>query len=834
MAAEELVIKVSALVSDVEKSFAGVRRSVDQLGTGFDGINSKVAAFGRTFGVALGTTAVVSGLQRLAATVLENAGNITDLSNKTGLAMRTIQQFQHVAEQTGTTVDAFTNAAFKLGTNLAGGSKSVVAGVTALGLSFKDLQALSPDEQFNRIASALGDMENPQERNRIALELFGKSAKDILPAIAEGYRKIAGEAVIASDEQIKSLDRAGDAFSKFFRDATQHATAAAGALVLAGQGIAEAGFTKLFTDSFSKGGPIAAGLDVVATKFADVELAGLKSAAGNQKVTKSLTDLIAETDRTAEAQKKAQRATEAYTQSVKALTDRLSGAALTSEVGKLSDAIKGLTTEQKKNPAVMDRMADAAQDLQQRGAALTPELFQLTLTTGRFFDELMRGQAGFDAIAQGFKTTDGGIQQTVDRLNEFIDLMNDPKLRGVVGGAIETGGFQFGTPAIPPPPEVKQRFDEVARAIQHLGQVAGGTFGEMVTGIGGLMEAMDTYRQHTLTNTQKIGAAIEGIAHVWAATGGNQTPGQGALSGALAGASAGAMFGPWGAAAGAVGGAILGAIRGTTEYEQRVRAAAESMRQLTNAAVEQAGGLDKLRAQFSVVGIQIDEALRSRNPEFLREVLNEGYEKTRILNDALVEYGLTWENLGATGRAVELGSQFDTLKAKTDVLKDAGVDYNLILEKQKGQYSELVQAAIRTGTEIPEAMKGTLQDLVNLGELVREDGTAFQDLGDISWSKTMTQGFADVTNAIDRLIEVFTGHGGLNNQLDNLSRRNIRIPIGFDLDRVPDLSRSSVSIGTLPTPEDGTTTVILEMDGRTLAEAVVPNIPGVVERYGLV
>jgi hypothetical protein len=42
-----------------------------------------------------------------------------------------------------------------------------------------------------------------------------------------------------------------------------------------------------------------------------------------------------------------------------------------------------------------------------------------------------------------------------------------------------------------------------------------------------------------------------------------------------------------------------------------------------------------------------------------------------------------------------------------------------------------------------------------------------------------------------------------------------------------------VPVGSLPSPESGSTTVILEMDSYQVAEAVVPQIPGVVQRYGL-
>lgn len=236
-----LTVKLGAQIAEFQSEFREASRSAQKFQSDFQGIATKASAFGNI--IASGVMSAVGQLGTFARTILENAGHITDLAKKTGLTTESIQRMQAVAEQTGTTIDAFTTSAFKLGANLSTGSKSVVAAVGALGLSFKDLQRLSPDEQFNRIATALGKMENPQERNQLALTLFGKTAKDILPAISEGYADLARDVAVSSDGQIKALDAAGDAWARFTRDATTHATAFAGTVIQSGQALAKAGFS---------------------------------------------------------------------------------------------------------------------------------------------------------------------------------------------------------------------------------------------------------------------------------------------------------------------------------------------------------------------------------------------------------------------------------------------------------------------------------------------------------------------------------------------------------------------------------------------------------------
>lgn len=201
--------------------------------TQFSGQLTGFAANVSSVGKALTGILTVGALTSAASQVVSYASKISDLSAQTGLTTKTIQEMQHAAKMTGASLDNFTNAAFKLGTNLAGGSNSVVGAVERLGLSYFNLQKMSPDQQFHTIATALKGVENEQERNRLAVELFGKVAKEILPAIAQDYDKLAQSASVVGDEQIKSLDAAGDALDQFWATAKSVGVNLAGGYVLA-------------------------------------------------------------------------------------------------------------------------------------------------------------------------------------------------------------------------------------------------------------------------------------------------------------------------------------------------------------------------------------------------------------------------------------------------------------------------------------------------------------------------------------------------------------------------------------------------------------------------
>ena len=215
----------------------GLQRIADaanaaQRPTGF--LETKMIALGAAVGTFAANLAsrAVSSLVAFGREAFASAGHIVDLANKTGLGTTAIQRMQFVAEQTGTSVDAFTTAAFKLGVNLSGGSTSVRAAVEATGLAFETLRQMRPDQQFEAIIAALGRMDNQQERNRAGVALFGKQFSEIASSVQEGYSQIADGATVATTAQLQALDRASDRWDAWLRNVQTSVSAFLGQTLL--------------------------------------------------------------------------------------------------------------------------------------------------------------------------------------------------------------------------------------------------------------------------------------------------------------------------------------------------------------------------------------------------------------------------------------------------------------------------------------------------------------------------------------------------------------------------------------------------------------------------
>jgi hypothetical protein len=783
-----LTVKLQAQIAEFQSEFREATRSAEKFQSEFQGIATKASAFGNI--IANGVTAAVGGLKSLAISVLDNASNIVDLSNKTGLAMRTVQEFQHVAEQTGTTVDAFTNAAFKLGTNLAGGSKSVVAGVTALGLSFKELQAQSPDEQFNQIAEALGRMEDPQERNRIALELFGRAAKDVLPAIAEGYRTMADAAAVAGDAQLRVLDALGDAWAKFVRDSQTNAAQFAGSLVLAGKAIREGGFLDAIKLGLATGDPLK-GLVALGTQFGAVEAAANKAAEGNKKVGKSLTDMLADLDKSTAAQKRAQSTTDAYANSVKTLADRLSGAALTGEVRKLTDAFNSLSESQRTTPVVMERTAAAALDLFNAGAKLTPELFNIVIEAGRLGDLLPKVNVGMDGLAGVGRDVTREINAANQAIIDMAEIMNSVKFtQGLKGLELPEGIFNLTIPE-PLPPTFWQEFlglqgPTLAESARFAADSLVGALSDaIVTGDWDQFKASlrDTFAQFA-------GSALAAGVNLL-------VPGLGTLLQPLFSALADKFDG------------LFDRNRG---------------RDLVEAFAESLGGFDALQARFAEMGAEGDRLWRlltqgvgRNNPDQARRAIEEvtralaaQEQKQKEAGDAAVEAARKIKDSqdAATsalrGRLSELSAEYDRL---FDSIKNEAPEE--VMGVIESQTRERMAAIREEQVETQNALERVLQSL--------EDSFAGIGQAAIDAARVIQNAFNGITPPNFST----GGSGGGGSSAPSVS---------FDGNTG---TTTFAPTGSMPSPTTSTTTVILEMDSYQVAEAVVPQIPGVVQRYGL-
>jgi gas vesicle protein len=205
----------TATTSTIKKQFAILTGSADSIGTSFVKAFSGVATVGAVIG--FGRTVLAAGDQ------------IQKMSDQTGLSIEQVQRLQHVAGQSGTSIESMVGAVQNLQQRLGDDSTGAAGAMKKLGINMAEFSRLDAFGQMTTLATAIRNIQDPTEQASTAAAVFGKSWKEILPAIKADMVAVGNQATVMADDTVKSLDRIGDALT----GAKQQWTAWGGTAVVA-------------------------------------------------------------------------------------------------------------------------------------------------------------------------------------------------------------------------------------------------------------------------------------------------------------------------------------------------------------------------------------------------------------------------------------------------------------------------------------------------------------------------------------------------------------------------------------------------------------------------
>lgn len=168
------------------------------LARGLRRAQKRLQAFGegaRTLGtrIAASGAAILAGFGA-AVGVFISAGDALDkMSGRTGISVEALSELGYAAAQSGAnleTLEKGVRTMQKAIVEAAGGTKTYVDALADLGLTAKDLQGLSPEEQFTVIADRISKIEDPTRRAAIAMQVLGRAGTALLPLMSGGAQGI--------------------------------------------------------------------------------------------------------------------------------------------------------------------------------------------------------------------------------------------------------------------------------------------------------------------------------------------------------------------------------------------------------------------------------------------------------------------------------------------------------------------------------------------------------------------------------------------------------------------------------------------------------------------
>lgn len=895
-----LAVKLQAQIAEFQGEFKEAARSTEKFQQEFEKTATKASAYGNL--ISRGLEIGIRAVGQLGEAALRNASTIDDLSKKTGLSMRTIQEFQHVAGETGATVDQFANAAFRLGTNLSGGSKSVVAGVKELGLSFDDLRAKSPDEQFRTVIKALEDMSDQQDANRIGVLLFGKTYKEIAVAVAEGYSDLADGARIMADAQVKRLAEAEDAWERLGRTT----------VIITGEIIAGTGdLISRLTDSWGNFFQFLARGASAGFQF-PISPSGYQAPTYNTDLDRQFQEAVRRQSRERidaaqkagdaeeDAFKRSQKAAEDYAEVLKRVRDaQIPLTAAQKEYIEKNEAFNISTSDTAKvlrisevavgnyakalddlKKADLKSLADDIKSVDQRTSDVAEAFDKAAKEAKEMGDDLQSLRDDIMSVDEALTKTDAAFW--ADEQKESLKSLRDEI--ALVAKEVETAPALTG----------KQKlFGELEDIAFQTGHDIAGLIGEGIR-TGDWSSFEDNLRD----------ALAEGMGAAAAAAVNFFVPGLGTLLQPIFSGISDLLLGALGL--------------GTTDYERRARENAEALRELRDAANDAAGGFANLQLRAQLAAPHLVEALRTQDAAYLKIVLAEldeafgdlqeriadtwgalaegargsgelldasltpfiqQLQNAGVITDDLAlsllqmttdnsagwremqslaeKYGIELSGLGGTFQQQKLTETAGEIISAFDRLVNNSADFNAVLLGMTDEINNVVIESLRFGTEIPENMRPWIEALIESRDLVDDTGVAITDIDRLKFGPAVK---SDVDKLIEAIRELIAAIGtklpSAIRDLAGVRVDPIRIPFKYEMEGefptgIPGLASGGVvrrptlawlgeegpeavvplSQLSSVSPEVGYTTAIIEVEGRVLAEVVVPHIPGVVRRY---
>ncbi len=193
------------------------------------------------------------------------ADEILTASMVTGLSTDTLQEYAYAAELIDTDLADVEKALGKNTKSMASaqaGSKAYAEAYDKLGVSVTDASGhlRSSEDVFWDCIDALGKVENETEADAIAMQIFGKSARDLNPLIeagSAGFRQFADEAhevgAVLDRDTLEKLGDADDAFQRLEQQtgAFKNAIGASTAPLLGTLAEGATGFLKAITNALT-------------------------------------------------------------------------------------------------------------------------------------------------------------------------------------------------------------------------------------------------------------------------------------------------------------------------------------------------------------------------------------------------------------------------------------------------------------------------------------------------------------------------------------------------------------------------------------------------------
>jgi lambda family phage tail tape measure protein len=217
-----LSVKLGLVTVDWDKATAKAKQQAKDLQGSFNNLGIDLKNLKNTFnalGGAMGLS--LAGMGILAKATMDMAGQVDDLAKSYDMSIARVLQFQKAIVMSGGKAEDANKILSTMFSKIASaqeGNDAAIATFEQLGISFRELQSLSPDQVIRRVYEGLAQIGNTYERVKLTKEILGKGGMGkSVEEIAEALGKSSAE-FRKQEESMKRLAELGDALDATYNN----------------------------------------------------------------------------------------------------------------------------------------------------------------------------------------------------------------------------------------------------------------------------------------------------------------------------------------------------------------------------------------------------------------------------------------------------------------------------------------------------------------------------------------------------------------------------------------------------------------------------------------
>lgn len=167
---------VIAAKDEFTRVFGGIQASLAPVIKGFAAAGAAATAFG-------------AGVIAIAKTVADEQDQLSKLSDKLGLTVETLSRLKYAADLADVGLEGMGNSMqfmLRFAAEAAAGNEQNREALAGLGVELNRIKSQAPDQMFQTFAAAIASIENPAEKTRVAMEIFGRSGTEMIKMLKGG------------------------------------------------------------------------------------------------------------------------------------------------------------------------------------------------------------------------------------------------------------------------------------------------------------------------------------------------------------------------------------------------------------------------------------------------------------------------------------------------------------------------------------------------------------------------------------------------------------------------------------------------------------------------